>query len=91
MSDLSAAEARWSGWVASTSEALGIDASSVDIEAIHALTKTVAHGLDRPLAPVSSYLLGVAVGVRLGRGEVVGAAERARLQRLIEDTVPVPA
>ena len=53
----------------------------VDIGAIHALTKVIAHELDRPLAPVSSFMLGLAIGVR------GPDADPAALQAAIEATV----
>lgn len=62
--DLAAVEARWAEWVESTSRLLAIDPALVDIPAIHDLTKTIAHELDRPLAPVASFMLGVAIGAR---------------------------
>lgn len=79
--DLSAEEARWADWVRHTSEVLGIDPALVDIGAIHALTKVIAHELDRPLAPVSSFMLGLAIGVR------GPDADPAALQAAIEATV----
>ena len=62
--DLAAEEARWTQWVDHTATLLGIDPGSVDIPAIHDLTKTIAHELDRPLAPVASFMLGLAIGSR---------------------------
>lgn len=81
MTDLDDTQRRWRDWVEHTCALLGIDADLVDIHAIHALTKTVAHELDRPLAPVSSFMLGLAIGTR-------GAdADPAALQDAIEATV----
>lgn len=78
MTDLDAVERRWRDWVVHTCARLGIDADLVDIPAIHALTKTVATELDRPLAPVSSFMLGLAIGTR-------GAdADPVALQEVIE-------
>ena len=45
----------------------------MDVAGIHALTKDIAHGFARPMAPVGSYILGVAVGERAARGEQVDA------------------
>lgn len=64
MSNLNATEQRWHDWVTSTSTLLGIDPAMVDISAIHDLTKVIAHDLDRPLAPVSSFMWGLAIGAR---------------------------
>ena len=42
----------------------GVDPGAVDVTGIHALTKEIAHGFARPMAPVGSYILGLAVGAR---------------------------
>ena len=55
---------------------------------IHALTKEIAHGFARPMAPVGSYILGVAVGARAARGEQV---DPAALTEAIRSTFPTGA
>lgn len=87
MTDLSECESRWRSWVEKACASVGIDPQTVDIRAIHALTKRVAHNLDRPLAPVSSYILGVAVGMAAVSGSVDEAERRALMDRLLT-TVP---
>ncbi|MCE1178947.1 MAG: DUF6457 domain-containing protein [Micrococcales bacterium] len=62
MSDLHETEARWHAWVSEVCAELGVDPALVDIELIHRLTKEVAHRGERPMAPVSAYILGMAVG-----------------------------
>lgn len=57
-------------WIAQVTEALGLPPDSVDLRAVLDLTRDVAHGVDRPAAPVTAYLLGIAVG----RGAPVGDA-----------------
>jgi molybdopterin-guanine dinucleotide biosynthesis protein A len=42
--------------------ALGLDDSSIDQELVLDLARDVAHGVLRPAAPLSAYLLGLAVG-----------------------------
>lgn len=85
MSDLNATEQRWREWVEHTSILLGIDPTLVDIAAIHELTRVVAHDLDRPLAPVSSFMWGLAIGAR-------GAdADPAALRDALEATVRAAA
>jgi hypothetical protein len=71
-------------WTSMVSEALGLDASVLDRDVVLDLTKDVAHGVARPAAPLTAYLLGVAVG-RSGRtdpsevtAEVAALAERVR-------------
>ncbi|SEW35027.1 hypothetical protein SAMN05421595_2374 [Austwickia chelonae] len=80
VNDLNKTEARWQAWVEETSALLGIDAGLVNIHAIHDLTKTIAHDLERPMAPVGSFMLGLAMGVH------GGSADPAALKSLIEST-----
>jgi molybdopterin-guanine dinucleotide biosynthesis protein A len=47
-------------WVAAVKEALGLD-TEVDVELILDVAKDAAHGVQRPAAPVTTYLLGLAV------------------------------
>jgi len=55
----------------------GLPAGSVNTRLILDLAKDVAHGVDRPAAPLTAYLLGLAVG----RGQPVEAAA-ARISEL---------
>lgn len=48
-------------WVAAASQALGVE-DVVDVPLVLDLARDVAHGVARPAAPVTAYLLGVAVG-----------------------------
>lgn len=64
-----ATRARWAAWVELAAEAAGVDPADVDVAGIHTLTRQIAHGYDRPLAPVGSYILGLAVGAARARGE----------------------
>lgn len=77
MTDLSTAEQEWHDWIAVVCERVGVDPASVDVAGIHALTKDIAHDFARPMAPVGSYILGLAVGARVARGEPVRAQELA--------------
>ena len=56
-------------WLRVACAELGIDPASVDVRAVLDLTRDVARGVDRPAAPVTAYLLGVAVGRGLAPGE----------------------
>jgi len=82
MTDLEHPEQRWTDWVTSASEAVGIDADEVDIVEIHLLSKQVAHRLERPLAPVSTFILGLAVGA-----SQEGCSREELLTRIL-DTLP---
>ena len=58
-------------WVASAAGALGLE-DAIDIGLLLDLARDVAHGVARPAAPVTTYLLGLAVG----RGADPAAASR---------------
>jgi molybdopterin-guanine dinucleotide biosynthesis protein A len=49
-------------WTALACQELGIDPARVDRDLILDLTKEVAHGVARPAAPLTAYLLGLAQG-----------------------------
>jgi hypothetical protein len=49
-------------WVAAACAELGLDPAAVDIRQILDLARDVAHQVDRPAAPVTAYLLGLAAG-----------------------------
>lgn len=58
-------------WLAEVSAALGLD-GTVDTEAVLDVTRDVAHGIARPAAPLTAYLLGVAVGRGASAEEAAG-------------------
>ncbi|WP_459804688.1 DUF6457 domain-containing protein [Herbidospora sp. RD11066] len=49
-------------WTALVCRELGIDPAVVDRDMVLDLTKDVAHGVARPAAPLTAYLLGLAQG-----------------------------
>ncbi len=51
-----------SEWVGAACAELGIDEGLADQRAILDLAREVAHQVDRPAAPLTAFLLGVAVG-----------------------------
>lgn len=54
-------------WVAEAADLLGIDSADVPVATVLDLARRVAHGVARPAAPVTTFLLGLAVGA--GRQE----------------------
>ncbi|MEV4099583.1 DUF6457 domain-containing protein [Nonomuraea sp. NPDC049649] len=58
-------------WTALACEELGIDPAKVDRDQILDLTKEVAHGVTRPAAPLTAYLLGLAQGAGTAPEEAV--------------------
>ena len=66
-------------WIEAACAELGVEAALVDQRMILDLARDAAHQVDRPAAPVTAFLLGVAVG----RGQPpADAAER--LTALVE-------
>lgn len=63
-------------WVAAASAELGVD-DQVDVTLVLDLARDVAHGVARPAAPLTAYLLGLAVG--RGADPVAAAAALSRL------------
>nr|WP_062340321.1 DUF6457 domain-containing protein [Herbidospora sakaeratensis] len=49
-------------WTALVCRELGIDPAVVDRDMVLDLTRDVAHGVARPAAPLTAYLLGLAQG-----------------------------
>jgi hypothetical protein len=49
-------------WTDRVCEALGLDAGAVDQRLLLDLTRDVAHGVARPAAPLTSFLVGLAAG-----------------------------
>lgn len=58
-------------WTALACEELGIDPARVDRDLILDLTKEVAHGVARPAAPLTAYLLGLAEGAGTAPADAV--------------------
>lgn len=94
MTDLAAAEQEHRAWIESACAAVGVDPAVVDVDGIHTLTKEVAHKVARPMAPVSSFIWGVALGraLALANGEPVDSdALRDALARIAPPTPRFPA
>jgi uncharacterized protein DUF6457 len=49
-------------WTAQACAELGLDPTMIDTKTVLDLARDVAHGVARPAAPLTAYLLGVAVG-----------------------------
>ena len=59
-------------WTAAVCADLGLDASDADFRAVLDLARDVAHGVARPAAPLTAYLVGVAVGRGLTLPDATG-------------------
>ena len=77
-------------WTAAARAGLGLDPGplgSADSKTVLDLARDVAHAVDRPAAPLTAYLLGVAVGRGLAlpdaaarvRGQAAAWAENAEM------------
>jgi hypothetical protein len=51
----------WQPWIERACRAVGVDPSLVRTDTVLALTRTVAHSLPRPMAPVAAHILGLAM------------------------------
>jgi hypothetical protein len=69
-------------WIDELSDVLDLDAE-IDEGLVLDLAKIVAHGVERPAAPVTAYLLGLAAGRQDADPEAVEALA-AKVQRLAE-------
>jgi uncharacterized protein DUF6457 len=79
-------------WIDRLAEALGQEpASAAETAEILTLARDVAHRVERKLTPVSTYLLGLAVGRRIAGGAKrrdALAAEAARLRSILPEAPP---
>ena len=70
-------------FLAQARPALGLADDEVDVDLLLGLARDVAHGVARPAAPVSTYLLGLAVGRGASPAETA-----ALLTALAQDPTP---
>jgi Domain of unknown function (DUF6457) len=70
-------------WTAVVCAELGLEPSDATQKTVLNLTRVIAHTVDRPAAPLTAYLMGVAVG----RGEPL-AETAQRLQELARGWEP---
>jgi len=68
-------------WLAAVQTQLGTDVV-VDERLLLTLAREVAHGVDRPAAPLTTFLLGYAAGQRGGGADTV-TATAAEVSRLV--------
>ncbi|KPM57145.1 molybdopterin-guanine dinucleotide biosynthesis protein MobA [Frankia sp. R43] len=61
-------------WMARVMPALGLAPDSVDATLVLDLTRDVAHGVARPAAPLTAFLVGLAAGRAGGDSSAVRAA-----------------
>jgi hypothetical protein len=76
------------GWVAELAAALDVDAGAVDRDLLLDVARDAAHHVARPAAPLTTFLVGLAAGLRGGGAEAIGSAA-ATAQRLAAARRPV--
>ena len=69
-------------WIAELAGELGVDPAVLDRDLLLDVARDAAHGVARPAAPLTTFLVGLAAGLRGGSAEDVRAAS-ASAQRLI--------
>jgi hypothetical protein len=70
-------------WVRDLSDALGVDAAATDVPLLLDVARDAAHGIARPAAPLTTFLVGLAAGQRGGGADAVASAA-ATAQRLVQ-------
>ena len=68
-------------WVAALAAELDVDPSAVDLRHLLDVARDAAHHVDRPAAPLTTFLVGYAAGLRGGGADAVAGAAAAA-QRL---------
>jgi len=63
-------------WVDTLLPALGLEQGTVDVDAVLELASTAAHTVARPAAPLTAYLVGVAVGRGVPFADAVAVVTR---------------
>lgn len=71
-------QAVWQGWIDHVCAGVGVDPALVDVRAIHDLTGAVADAYERPMAPVSAHLWGLAIAAGKEAGAVGAITAAAR-------------
>jgi hypothetical protein len=56
-------------WTEAACDELGIEAALVDVRQVLDLARVAAHQVERPAAPLTAYLLGLAVGAGQSAGQ----------------------
>ncbi|MCG8655735.1 DUF6457 domain-containing protein [Yimella sp. NH-Cas1] len=72
-------------WLRAVCVEIGVDPDLLDVGLVLDVTKEVAHRFVRPMAPVSSYALGIAVGLAAASG---GPVDQKAIADRIVDTLP---
>jgi hypothetical protein len=74
-------------WVADLAAALEVDAAALDRNLLLDVARDAAHGVARPAAPLTTFLVGYAAGLRGGGTDAIADAA-ATAQRLAAEHAP---
>lgn len=77
------------GWLSAVQQELGLR-DQVDVKGLLDLSRQVAHAVERPAAPLTTYLLGLAAGRAPGDGTDPSELA-ARVERLARDWAALDA
>jgi hypothetical protein len=78
-------------WIAELAAALDVDPNAIDRNLLLDVARDAAHGVARPAAPLTTFLVGLAAGTNGGDAAAVRAAAETA-QRLIADrSAPEPS
>jgi hypothetical protein len=61
-------------WIAELAAALNVDPDTVDRELLLDVARDAAHGVARPAAPLTTFLVGLAAGLGGGGKDAIDAA-----------------
>jgi hypothetical protein len=59
-------------WTSAVCAEFGLDSAAVDVRKILELARDVAHQVDRPAAPVTAFLVGLAIGAGAPASDAMG-------------------
>ena len=71
-------------WIAEVVTALGVDPAAVDRDLVLDLARDAAHGVARPAAPLTTFLVGLAAGRTGGDAAAVRAAAQTVTRMVVE-------
>lgn len=54
-------QAAWQPWIDDVCAAAGVDPAHVDVALVQRLAKRISRQVERPMAPVAAYILGMAL------------------------------
>jgi hypothetical protein len=76
-------------WVTKLSQEIGVKSDDIAISEILDLARDAAHAVARPAAPITTFIVGYAAGMRGGGRETVAQAVREALAAIAAELPPV--